>query len=59
MSRVNNVGRYTRPESTGNEEAYRREEYARLREDIERKRRAALPQNIRGRFFFHNKLFYD
>lgn len=43
MSRPNPVGRYNAAADHSGEEAFRREEYARLREDLERRRRAVGP----------------
>ncbi|XP_055925322.1 hemocyte protein-glutamine gamma-glutamyltransferase-like [Argiope bruennichi] len=43
MSRPNLIGRFT-PIDAPNEETYRREQYDRLREDIERTRRQVAPQ---------------
>lgn len=66
MSRPTPVGRYNTTTEPANDEAYRREEYARLREDIARRRRAVAPSpNLRGTLLnqkiiniFHN-LYYD
>ncbi|GBN14654.1 hypothetical protein AVEN_67137-1 [Araneus ventricosus] len=48
MARPNLIGRFT-PVEVPNEDAFRREQYARLREDIERSRRQVVPQpSLRG-----------
>lgn len=56
MSRPTAVGRYnTAAEHPADDDAYRREEYARLREDIARRRRAvAPPPNLRGTLLNQN-----
>ncbi|PRD32082.1 UNVERIFIED_CONTAM: hypothetical protein NCL1_21541 [Trichonephila clavipes] len=48
MARPNHFGRYT-PIEAPNDETFRREQYARLREDIDRKRRQiGVQPNVRG-----------